>query len=141
MTTTTTGGLDFVVGTMDYASFSGTTSLGAPSGAQSVYLANGYLGKSNLEPDIAAGEVKSITLTRDVTFLAPVLKPPPAVPAKGALLTVEFLQDGTGGRTVTWDAVYKTTWSDTGNTADKRASVVFRYDGTNWIQQSISSWW
>ena len=49
-----------------------------------------------------------------------------------------FLQDGTGGRTIAgWEARYKlTTWSNTGNTANKISTISFvRHSTTDtWIQ-------
>ena len=58
---------------------------------------------------------------------------------------LEFLivQDGTGGRTITWNATYSfaPAYADTGNTLGKYYRVRFRYDGTNWkmIWQSQSA--
>jgi hypothetical protein len=57
----------------------------------------------------------------------------------GQRLTYIFTQDGTGGRTVTWNAVFLVTWSNTGNTAGKKSSITFEYDGTNWIQIGAQS--
>jgi hypothetical protein len=34
---------------------------------------------------------------------------------------------------VTWNAVFKLAWSNTGNTANKISSVTVEYNGTNWI--------
>lgn len=133
--------LQLEVGNMDYVAFSGTTSLGAPGAGFSVYLADAYVGKDELEPDIARGDVKNITLSRDVKFIAPVVKPTGSAPVSGQMLTVNFKQDGTGGRAVTWDPIYVMTWTDSGNTANSRASTKFQYDGTNWVQQSFTTWW
>jgi len=52
----------------------------------------------------------------------------------GDRLTITVIQDGTGGRTVTFNAVFKLTWSDTGNTAGKRSTVEAVWNGTNWNQ-------
>lgn len=52
----------------------------------------------------------------------------------GQSLTFTIIQDGTGGRTLAWAAVYKQVWSDAGNTAGKRSTISFIYDGTNWNQ-------
>ena len=59
----------------------------------------------------------------------------------GQDLTFLLLQDGTGGFTVTWDAVFKVSWSDTGNTANKRSNIRFVWDGTNWIQVGAQVAW
>jgi hypothetical protein len=60
-------------------------------------------------------------------------------PKLGQIMTVEFLQDATGSRTVSWPANYKfaggaapvlstaANWSD---------SLTARYDGTNWREVS-----
>tara|TARA_R110000803_G_scaffold38694_2_gene83648 strand:+ start:830 stop:2164 length:1335 start_codon:yes stop_codon:yes gene_type:complete len=54
----------------------------------------------------------------------------------GDTLTFTIIQDATGGRTVTWNSVYKfnVAWSDAGNTASTRSTVQFISDGTNWRQ-------
>jgi hypothetical protein len=56
----------------------------------------------------------------------------------GHLLTITWIQDATGGRTYAWPAVCKfaggSAPSDT--TANKRTSVTFRFDGTNWWEES-----
>lgn len=59
----------------------------------------------------------------------------------GMRLRFIWVQDATGGRAITWDAGYKTNWSNTGNTASKRQSVEFEYDGTNWNQIGAASGW
>lgn len=50
------------------------------------------------------------------------------------VVTIEYVQDATGGRTYVWPTNCKfaggSAPSDT--TANKRSSVTFRYDGTNW---------
>lgn len=63
----------------------------------------------------------------------------PTMPMRGKILRFIFLQDGTGGRTVTWSAAFKVIWSDTGNTANKRSSIEFYYNGANWVQLGAQS--
>lgn len=58
---------------------------------------------------------------------------------KGQRAVFTFIQNGTGGWAVTWNAVYKHSWVDTGNTASKRSSIAFVYDGTNWNQDAAQS--
>ena len=60
----------------------------------------------------------------------------------GEEITFLLLQNGTGGYTVTWDAACVTDYSDTGNTAGKRASVTFRYsaNAAKWIQVGKLAW-
>lgn len=62
---------------------------------------------------------------------------PPAAGSQRIVITI--VQDGTGGRAVTWNAVFKLTWSDTGNTAGKRSSIAFVWDGTNWNQDGAQT--
>lgn len=57
----------------------------------------------------------------------------------GQEITYLVIQDGTGGRTLAWNAVFKVSWSDTGNTAGKRSTISFSYDGTNWNQVGAQS--
>lgn len=96
-----------------------------------------------ITPNPRAGKVVTATLTGDVVVAAPILatNKPALVPMVGSQLEFLFTQDGTGGRSVTWDAVYLMSWSDTGNTANKRASARVIFDGTNWVQQSVTPWW
>ncbi len=53
----------------------------------------------------------------------------------GAELEFRLVQDGTGGRTVTWNAAYvfNPAYSDIGNTLSKVFRARFRYNGTNWL--------
>jgi hypothetical protein len=59
----------------------------------------------------------------------------------GTRLVMTFIQDGTGGWNVTWNAVFKVSWSNTGNTAGTRSTVAFRWDGTNWTQEAAQAPW
>jgi hypothetical protein len=63
----------------------------------------------------------------------------PIAPGIGQRVVFCFVQDGTGGRAVTWNAVFKGSWSNTGNTANKRSSIAFVYDGTNWNQDGAQA--
>jgi len=74
-------------------------------------------------------------LTNNLTINAP----SPAI--RGFTLTIRLIQDGTGGRTVTWNTVFKNAWSDANNTAGKRSVITHYFDGTNWIQTSYSPWY
>ena len=85
---------------------------------------------STITPDPTLGQVWNIgALTGAITIAAP------TTPWAGARLTIIFTQDGTGGRAVTWNAVFKfqTAWTNTGNTNGKQSSASFVYDGTNWV--------
>jgi hypothetical protein len=74
-------------------------------------------------------------LTGNITIGAP------TNPIEGDEITFYFQQDATGGRTVTWNTVFKTNYSDTGNTASKRYTITFHYDGTVWVQKGNGSGW
>lgn len=63
----------------------------------------------------------------------------PTNPLAGQRILITFIQDGTGGRALTWNAVFKNTWSDAGNTASKRSSMAHVYDGTNWNQDGAQT--
>ncbi len=63
----------------------------------------------------------------------------PTNPEKGQRITFIILQDATGGRTLGWNAVFKVSWSNTGNTASKRSMISFVYDGTNWNQDGAQT--
>ena len=63
----------------------------------------------------------------------------PTNPTEGQRVTWRVLQDGTGGRTVTWNAIFKHAWSDAGNAANKQCTISFFYDGTNWVQIGAQS--
>lgn len=58
----------------------------------------------------------------------------PTNPQSGQTIDFSFVQDATGGRVITWNAIFKKA-ADGAGTASQRGSTFFRYDGTNWIQQ------
>jgi len=91
---------------------------------------------ASLTIDASAGDTVVVgALTANITAVNA-----PTNPTTGQRLTILFLQDGTGGRTVAgWNAVFKQAWADTGNTLNKRSSISFVYDGTNWIQVGAQS--
>lgn len=68
-----------------------------------------------------------ITLTGNITIAAP------SNAHYGCPLNFVFLQDATGGRTITFNAVFKKSLTAT-TTANTRTSIGFIYDGTNWVQ-------
>lgn len=82
---------------------------------------------TDLTPNAGPYRKYTMTLTASITINAP------TNPRDDALLTFQMLQDGSGGHTVTWNAVFKTAF--TPNTAAGTTNVAtFRYDGTNWVQ-------
>ena len=58
----------------------------------------------------------------------------------GCKMQFLFIQDATGGRSITWDSAYKTTWSNSGSVKDLYASIEFTYDGTYWLQTDYVPW-
>lgn len=81
-----------------------------------------------------AGNYFTVTIAGNRTMAAPT-----NFPANGQRITYTIIQDGVGGRTMAWNAVFKVTWSDTGNTLNKRSSISFIYDGTNWNQDGAQT--
>lgn len=92
---------------------------------------------ASFTPNALGGEILEMgVLTADITINAP------TNPNRGQFLLFRFQQDSTGGRTVTWNSVFKHSWTDVGNnvpTAD--ASIRFWYDGTNWRQMGAQRGW
>lgn len=88
-----------------------------------------------ITPDPTLGKIVEVTLTGNITVNAAAA----GKIAKGMELTFVFTQDGVGGRTVTFNAVFKGVWSDAGNTAGKVSAITFYYDGANWRQKSTQT--
>lgn len=79
--------------------------------------------------DASVGSIFTVTLAGNRTVGAP------TNPLLNQVITFYVTQDGTGARTLAWNAVFKHAWVNTGNTAGKISTISFRYDGTNWVQQ------
>lgn len=94
-------------------------------------LSQAVVSASNATPiDPSKGLVVTETLAENTTVGAP----SGTIPV-GTVLSILFTQDGTGGRTVAWNAIFKFTtyaWTNTGNTANKKAFATFVFDGTQW---------
>lgn len=60
---------------------------------------------------------------------------------RGYRISFYFTQDATGGRSLTWGAVYKGATLTGAGTASQKASVVMEYDGANWVQISSTGWY
>ena len=102
---------------------------------------NGYGGQQDLSyaasrtPNPTLGNFINIgTLTGGITINAPSA----ANSWTGAMMTLKFTQDATGGRTVTFGSGIKANWSPT-TTANKVNVIQFRFDGTDWIQVSSAT--
>lgn len=63
----------------------------------------------------------------------------PLTPRTGQRLTFIFTQTGAGAFAITWNVVFKVTWSDAGNATGKISSISFIYDGTNWCQDGAQA--
>lgn len=79
------------------------------------------------------GAAVSVTITANRTVGAP------TNPSLGQRMHYTIIQDGTGGWTLAWNAVFKVSWSDTGNTLNKRSTIAFVYNGTNWNQDGAQT--
>lgn len=78
--------------------------------------------------DASLGTTFVVTLTDNRTMGAP------TNPQTGTTISFIVIQDGTGGRTLAWNAAYNVSWSDTGNLLNRRSTVQFVYDGSVWQQ-------
>ena len=80
--------------------------------------------------DVQSSPVAKVTLTNNVTFDAP------SNPTTGQFVSILCIQDGTGSRTVAWNAVFEFT-ADTAptatTTADQADLFNFRYNGAKWL--------
>lgn len=81
-------------------------------------------------------------LTAAITINAPTSNPgyTSTIPA-GTQMTFLLTQDATGGRAITWNAVFlRSTALAASGTANQRASISFAWDGTNWVETAVSAW-
>lgn len=82
---------------------------------------------ASITPDVSAGQVVIVgTLTGNITVNAPTNG------RAGDRLAFFFTQDGTGARTITWNAVFKKT-ADGAGIASQKSAMEFLYDGTHWV--------
>lgn len=88
-----------------------------------------------ITPDLSSGWNRRLVLTGNVTINAPTNPP-----AGGGIVTFLLVQDATGGRTVTFDAVFKLAggaYTMTA-TANKRDVISFMYSDTDATYQEMS---
>tara|TARA_R110002153_G_scaffold68104_1_gene181021 strand:- start:383 stop:1162 length:780 start_codon:yes stop_codon:yes gene_type:complete len=81
--------------------------------------------------DVRASPVAQVTLTANVTFDAP------SNPTTGQYISVLCIQDGTGSRTIAWNAVFEFTGGTAPTattTAGKGDLFTFRYHNSHWIE-------
>jgi cytoskeletal protein CcmA (bactofilin family) len=83
--------------------------------------------------DVIASPVAKLTMGGNRTLSAP----SGSTPAAGQFISLLLIQDGTGSRTITWNATYEFA-TDTAptltTTADKGDLFVFRYNGSKWLE-------
>lgn len=93
------------------------------------------IGDGAQTPSVRNGFYKRVnTLTQNTTINAPTNAEP------GQELIFRFTQDGTGGRTVTWNSVFKGVTLAASGTANQRAVIRFFFDGVFWFQTGTSGW-
>ena len=83
--------------------------------------------------DVIASPVAKLTMAGNRTISAP----SGTTPASGQFISLLLIQDGTGSRTITWNAVYEfkdDTAPTLTTTAAKGDIFVFRYNGTKWLE-------
>ena len=81
--------------------------------------------------DVRASPVAQVTLTANVTFDAP------SNPTTGQYISILCIQDGTGSRTIAWNAVFEFTGgtAPTATTTGGKGDLfTFRYHNSHWIE-------
>lgn len=96
----------------------------------------GAISSSAYTPDCCKSNVHRLVLTENITMNAPIN------PLSGQVVNLIFKQDGTGGRTVTWNAIYKFAGGiDAVITAAANAVdiVTMQYDATDQVWYCVAS--
>jgi len=88
---------------------------------------------STIAWNVINSPVAKVVLGGNRTFAAP----SGTTPASGQFVSLLLIQDGTGGRTITWNAVYEFA-ADTAPTLTATANLgdifTFRYNGAKWLE-------
>ena len=88
---------------------------------------------STITWDVIASPVAKVTLGGNRTIAAP----SGTSPAAGQFIALTVIQDGTGSRTLTWNATYEFA-SDTAPTLTTTANLgdlfIFKYNGSKWLE-------
>lgn len=94
-------------------------------------------GGATLTPNLSSAGTYDISMTSNMTINAPT-----GEFKDGDSFTIILKQDGVGARSVTWNAIYKTDYTNTGNTAGTYMSRTFIYSAgrTLWIQSGGLNW-
>jgi len=86
---------------------------------------------STVSWDVSTEDVAKVTLAGNRTLAAPTNA------TTGQFISLLIIQDGTGSRTLTWNAIFEFA-SDTAptltTTADLGDVFVFRYNGSKWLE-------
>tara|TARA_R100001463_G_scaffold18178_1_gene45591 strand:- start:51 stop:455 length:405 start_codon:yes stop_codon:yes gene_type:complete len=86
---------------------------------------------STVSWDVSTEDVAKVTLAGNRTLAAPTNA------TTGQFISLLIIQDGTGSRTLTWNAVFEFA-SDTAPTLTTTANLgdvfVFRYNGSKWLE-------
>ena len=88
---------------------------------------------STITWDVIASPVAKVTLGANRTLAAP----SGTTPAAGQFIALTVIQDGTGSRTLTWNATYEfkdDTAPTLTTTASKGDLFIFKYNGSKWLE-------
>ena len=88
---------------------------------------------STITWDVIASPVAKVTLGANRTLAAP----SGSTPAAGQFIALTVIQDGTGSRTLTWNATYEfkdDTAPTLTTTASKGDLFIFKYNGSKWLE-------
>ena len=88
---------------------------------------------STISWDVIASPVAKVTLGANRTLAAP----SGTSPAAGQFIALTVIQDGTGSRTLTWNATYEfkdDTAPTLTTTASKGDLFIFKYNGSKWLE-------
>ncbi len=88
---------------------------------------------STITWDVIASPVAKVTLGANRTLAAP----SGSTPAAGQFIALTVIQDGTGSRTLTWNAKKEFTKNQTPTlttTANKGDLFIFKYNGSKWLE-------
>ena len=88
---------------------------------------------STISWDVIASPVAKVTLGANRTIAAP----SGSTPAAGQFIALTVIQDGTGSRTLTWNATYEFTGDEVSSlttSANKGDLFIFKYNGSKWLE-------
>jgi hypothetical protein len=137
LSTNGSGVLSFVSGGVTGVSTSATGTVLTLSDSNILFAKAGYFAEATLTDgatvtwNASTQQVCKLTLGGNRTLSAP------TNPVTGQYISILLIQDGTGSRTLTWNAIYEFA-SDTAPTLTTTASLgdlfTFRYNGTKWLE-------